>query len=215
MKYSPSLILTLTLILSSCGNGLEKQELTDALGFRKVFFVDPETGEKEGLSQEFGPQGKLAYEEYYRGGKLEGKRKIFAPNGQVVVEENYLADQFEGDYLNYDSLGNLVLKGQYISGAMNQAWFQYYTDGGVQESVTFVDNATVGPFREWYEDGKPKASGIYAPESKEDGLLHLYLETGGLERVMQCSIGLCTTIWTPDSTAQAPVGVDMTRPKKT
>ena len=213
MKHLPYLILMLSLILSSCGDGLEQQEETDALGFRKVFSIDPGTGEKEGISQEFGPQGKLAYEEYYRGGKLNGKRKVFAPNGQVIVEENYVEDQFEGDYLNFDSLGNISLKGQYIGGAMNRAWFQYYADGGVKESVTFVENATVGPFREWFENGTPKASGVYAPESKEDGLLHLYLETGGLERVMRCSIGLCNTVWTPDSTGQAPIGVDMTRPE--
>ncbi|MFT5999694.1 MAG: hypothetical protein ACI81P_002152, partial [Neolewinella sp.] len=83
MKHLPYLILTLSLILSSCGDGLEQREETDALGFRKVFFVDSETGEKEGIFQEFGPQGKLAYEEFYRGGKLDGMRKVFAPNGQV------------------------------------------------------------------------------------------------------------------------------------
>lgn len=213
MKCRPYLILLLSLILASCGDNLEQREETDALGFRKVFFVDPETGEKEGVFQEFGPNGKLTYEEFYQGGKLEGKRQVFAENGQVIVEENYVDDRFEGAYLNYDSLGNLTMKGQYINGAMNKAWFQYYPDGGVKESVTFVENATVGPFREWYENGKPKASGVYAPASKEDGTLHLYLETGGLERVMQCSIGVCTTIWTPDSTAQAPAGVDMTRPE--
>lgn len=213
MKNAYLLLLSVSLIFFACGRGLEQQEETDALGYRNVYQIDPETGEKQGLAQEFSPDGKLVNEEYYVNGKLEGKRRIFAPNGQVLVEENYVDDRFEGEYINYDSLGNLTLKGKYIDGAMNKAWFQYYPDGGVMEAVTFVENETVGPFREWYQNGKPKASGTYAPESKEDGLLHLYLETGGLERVMQCSLALCQTIWTPDSTAQAPAGVDMTRPE--
>lgn len=213
MKKHLLLLLPISLLFIACGNGLEEREEVDALGYRITYQVDPETGLKEGLAREFSPDGKLTSEENYRNGLLEGKRKLYAPNGQLLVEENYVEDRFEGDYINYDSLGNQVLKGRYSNGAMNKAWFQYYADGGVKEAVTFVDNATVGPFREWYADGKPKASGTYAPDSKEDGLLHLYLETGGLERVMQCSIGMCQTVWTPDSTAQAPAGVDMTRPE--
>ncbi len=205
--------LSLLLLVTACGPKIETIEEVDALGYKTTFQVDPATGQKQGVSQQFDPQGNLVYEEMYVDDRLNGQRKIYGPEGNLLVLENYVDDQFAGEYLNYDEEGNLTLKGQYINGAMNKAWFQYYADGKVMESVTFVDNATRGPFREWYENGMPKASGVYAPESKEDGLLHLYLETGGLERVMQCSIGMCQTVWTPDSTGTAPEGVDMTRPE--
>lgn len=201
------------LAFTACGPKIETIEEVDALGYRITFQVDAATGLKQGLSQQFDPKGNLVYEEHYVDDQLNGQRKIYGPKGNLLVLENYKNDRFEGDYINYDEQGNLTLKGQYIDGAMNKAWFQYYADGGVLESVTFVDNETIGPFREWYENGKPKASGVYTPDSKEDGLLHLYLETGGIERVMQCSIGMCQTVWTTDSTSTAPEGVDMTRPK--
>ncbi|MEM9928766.1 MAG: hypothetical protein AAF840_03005 [Bacteroidota bacterium] len=213
MKFLLLMLPVLVLFVVGCGPKLVQQEELDALGYKTIFQVDAATGLKQGASQQFDPQGNLVHEEMYLDDQLHGERRIYDPEGNVVVVENYEKNQFAGEYLNYDNSGNLTLKGQYINGAMNKTWFQYYADGGVMESVTFVNNETNGPFREWYENGKPKASGNYAAESKEDGILHLYLETGGLERVMQCSIGMCQTIWTPDSTGTAPEGFDMTRPE--
>jgi len=199
-------------LLFACGDGLEQREETDALGHRLVWKVDPETELRQGLAQEFDARGRLLTEEFYRDGNLHGERKLFLPDGQVEVLENYVDGRFEGDYLNYDSLGRVSLKGQYVEGAMNKAWYLYYPNGKVREVVTFVDNEENGPFREWYPDGKPKASGEYREGDNEDGLLHLYAETGGLERVLRCSMKLCNTVWTPDSTGVAPKGADMTMP---
>jgi antitoxin component YwqK of YwqJK toxin-antitoxin module len=188
------------------------KEETDALGFSLVYKIDPETAMKEGVLQQFDPQGRLVMEENYLDGRLEGKRRIYTPEGTVIVEENYKADKFDGDYTTYDSTGVISGKGQYIDGAMNRAWFLFYPNGKVKEVVTFVDNAENGPFREWYESGKPKASGEYLNGDNEHGTLHLYAETGELERVMNCDQGACLTFWTADSTGVAPQGVDMTMP---
>lgn len=208
-----SLLLALFCLgLFACGDGLEPMEETDALGFRSAWTVHPETKLKEGELKEYDPRGKLMAEAFYREGELDGQRRVYWPNGQLRVLENYAAGEFAGDYFTYDSLGVLVSKGQYIDGAMNKAWYLYYPDGKVKEVVTFVDNEENGPFREWYPDGKPKASGNYRDGDNEDGLLHLYAETGGLERVMRCSLKMCNTIWTPDSTALAPEAIDMTMP---
>ncbi len=207
-------ILTLSLLfLYACGDGLEQKEETDALGFRLEYKVDPETKLKEGALRQFDPQGKLTMEENYLEGKLEGARKIYTPEGVLIVEEHYNAGEFDGDYITYDSTGTISGKGQYLEGAMNRAWYQFYPNGNVKEVVTFVDNNENGPFREWYENGKPKASGEYLNGDKEHGILHLYAETGQLERVMNCDMGACMTFWTPDSTGVAPIGVDMTMPE--
>lgn len=206
-------MLTLSvLFLYACGDGLETKEETDALGFRLEYKVDPETGLKQGPQRQFDPQGRLTIEENYLDGMLEGKRSIYTPAGRVIVEENYKAGEFDGDYIAYDSTGVISGKGQYIDGAMNRAWYRFYPNGKVKEVVTFVDNSESGPFREWYENGEPKASGEYINGDNEHGILHLYAETGGLERVMNCDEGVCRTVWTPDSTGVAPQGVDMTMP---
>lgn len=206
-------ILTLlAFFLSACGDRLEVKEETDALGYRLSYTVHPETKLKEGLLQQFNPKGELMMEENYADGKLQGVRKIYTPEGVQIVEENYTAGQFDGDYITYDSTGVISGRGQYIGGAMNRAWYQFYPNGNVKEVVTFVDNNENGPFREWYENGKPKASGKYLNGDNEHGTLHLYAETGELERVMNCDQGACMTFWTPDSTGVAPAGVDMTMP---
>ncbi|MFT6485566.1 MAG: antitoxin component YwqK of YwqJK toxin-antitoxin module, partial [Neolewinella sp.] len=132
--------------------------------------------------------------------------------GKVIVEENYKADEFDGDYITYDSTGVISGKGQYLDGAMNRAWYRFYPNGKVKEAVTFVDNSESGPFREWYESGQPKASGAYINGDNEHGNLHLYAESGELERVLNCNEGACTTVWTSDSTGAVPQGVDMTMP---
>lgn len=213
MRRSILLFILVNSLFFACGDGLEHREDIDDQGYKVSYKVDPETGLKQGMASEYDPEGRLTTEENYVDGKLEGERRLYDPQGNLVVLENYLADRFEGEYLNYDTLGNIVLRGNYIDGAMNQNWYQYYPSGGVMEVVTFVDNKENGPFREWYEDGTPKASGTYRDGDNEDGLLHLYTETGELERVMQCSLKLCQTFWTPDSSGVAPAEVDMSRPE--
>lgn len=201
-----------TCCLFACGDGLETIEETDALGIRTEYRIDPETGLKQGPMRQYSPQGQLLSEEYYVAGELHGERVLLHENGQKIVVENYENGNFAGPYSTYDSLGNLRISGHYIDGAMNRAWYVYYPDGGVKEVVTFVNNEENGPFREWHENGQPKASGTYMNGDDEQGVLRLYNEAGELFRVMNCDHGVCSTFWTPDSTATAPPGVDMTRP---
>ena len=215
MRYCLLFVLpTLLLFVFACGDGLEQREETDALGFRTVYQIDPATGQREGMMRMYDPQGNLASEEHYAAGKLEGKRRIYAPGGVVIVEENYKADAFDGPFATFDSTGTPASRGQYVDGKMAKAWFYYYPNGQVKEVVTFADNAENGPFREWYADGTPRASGSYANGDNEQGILHLYAENGQLERVMDCNAGVCATFWTPDSTAAAPAGPDMTAPPR-
>lgn len=206
------LIATLT-ICYACSPAYENKEETDALGYRTVWLEDPETGLRQGETKEYDPQGNLLAEALYVDGVLDGKRIIYYPNGTVQREESYRAGAYEGAYVAYDSSGAVAFRGQYVDGAMNKAWSYFYPNGALKEVVTFVDNEENGPFREWYPNGKPKASGSYLDGDDEDGVLHLYAESGELERVMNCEAGICATAWTPDSTAAAPPGPDMTLPK--
>ena len=199
--------------LTSCSN-LETQEETDALGFRSVWTVDPETGQRQGTRKEYRPDGSLNIEENYVDDQLDGRRTIYFEDGKPNIVENYTNGAFEGDYTVYFQDGKVEQFGRFTNGARNKAWTYYYPDGKIKEVVTFENNVETGPFREWYPDGKPKASGNYREGDKEDGTLHLYAETGELERVMNCDLGRCNSIWTPDSAGVAPAGPDMTPPAK-
>ena len=212
LRFS-AFLLSLSVLLTACGNGLEVKDETDALGFRKEYEVDPETGLKEGFLREYYPTGELSVEEAYTNDQLNGTRKVFSENGQVLVLENIVMDEYDGEHITYDEDGNLVMKGSYIDGAMNKAWFTYYPDGGVKAAMTFVDNEENGPVRMWYENGQPMLSGEFEGGDEFSGVLHRYTEDGELERILNCAPGAgCRTFWTVDSMAAPVGGVDMTRP---
>lgn len=213
MRHSLFLLTLCSLFLYACGDGLELKEETDDQGYRVEYRQDPESGLKQGVAREYDPDGNLTTEENYLDGELQGNRLLYAPNGQIVVEENYENGKFQGEYLNYDLQGNLTLRGQYVEGAMADKWTSYYPDGSISEIVTFVDNSENGPFKEWYANGKPKASGAYLRGDNEHGTLHLFAESGGLERVMECNEGICSTVWTTDSTTAPPAAPEMKQPE--
>ncbi len=203
-------LLTLALTYSCSGPELRGVEEQD--GSRTEYHVDPETEKKEGTLRHFDPRGRLSLEETYAAGQLTGPRRLYHPDGKLAVEETYADGRITGEYRSYNENGTLRQFGRYVDGAMNDTWLRYYEDGKIMEEVTFVDNQENGPFREWYPDGKPKASGNYLDGDKEHGLLHLYLESGELERVMKCDRGACNTFWSPDSMGTAPEVPDMQPP---
>ncbi|MTB49692.1 toxin-antitoxin system YwqK family antitoxin [Lewinella sp. W8] len=205
-------ILGLLTLIYACGNGLEEKETVDALGFKTVSQIDPETGMQQGVSRQYDPQGNLVAEEHYLDNELNGKRLLFSPEGNLLVEENYERGEFAGPYSLFDETGQLSMKGEYVDGKMSGAWTSYYPNGTVREVVTFADNNENGPFREWYENGQPKASGAYLDGDKEHGTLHLYAEDGQLRRVMECDRGLCKTTWEPGNGEEPPAGADMIQP---
>ena len=203
--------LPILLSLSACYH-MDNQETVDEDGVRTEFNVESTTGLKQGPLRQFAPDGTLLLEEEYQDDKLNGERKLYYPDGTLEVHEHYVDGRFEGEYTNYYPNGKPNQIGQFVDGASNGVWFKYNDDGTLFEEVTFVDNLENGPFREWYPNGQPKASGNYLGGDKEHDILHLYLETGELKKVMNCVSGRCATIWAPDSTGVAPVGVDMSLP---
>ena len=205
------LLVIAVFVLAGCSN-LEQREETDDMGYRSVYSVDPETGLKQGLYKEYNSEGDLILEEHYVDDVLEGEKSMYNPDGSIAVREHHAGGVFDGPYASYDEKGRIRLSGNYRVGEATGVWYGYYPDGSVKEEVNFEANVEQGPFREWYGDGSPKASGSYIDGDKEHGTLHLYTESGELERVMNCDRGRCQTFWTPDSTGVAPAVVDMTLP---
>lgn len=204
MLYRLLFLSALTCLLA-CEPQLVYVEQTDTYGYRSVATIHPETGKKTGIFERFDPGGSLVERAYYKDDLLDGQRTLFSAAGDTILVEHYaltlgaygeVASIFSGPYRAfYEPGGQLRNKGQYVDNAMAGIWYRYYPNGQAAEAVTFQDNEEDGPFREWHENGQLKAEGSYSPGGREEGELRLYSEEGQLQRVMQCTTGICRTLW--------------------
>lgn len=148
---------------------------------------------KQGWFKFYYPDGKIFEEAEYVENELHGTRKLFHENGNIQAEETYVQGNFEGPYKAYFPNGNPLREGQYRANSMDGDWKYYYETGQLKEIVRFNDNLENGPFEEYYPSGIVKARGTYLEGDNEHGELKLYDESGTLERVMDCEMGVCKT----------------------
>ncbi|MEM6395479.1 MAG: toxin-antitoxin system YwqK family antitoxin [Bacteroidota bacterium] len=196
MTHKPFPALITLIILSSCGSNLSQVEDCDEQGYCERYFVDSETGLRQGKYEVIGPNGKVQEVANYTDGQLDGIRAVFASTGDTVQVETYENGQFSGPFRLYETEeGYLRQSGQYVNGVMSGSWYVYHPNGQVSEEVTFADNQEQGPFKEWYASGQLKAEGFYLDGDNEHGELWIYAENGDLERLMDCSHGVCSSLW--------------------
>lgn len=199
------MFLSVFICLLACEQPLKRVEQTDIYGYRSVATIHPETGKKTGVLERFDPGGSLVERAHYKDDLLDGQRTLFSATGDTILLEHYtltlgaygeMVSIFSGPYRAfYEPEGQLRNQGQYVNNAMAGVWYRYYLNGQVAEAITFQDNEEEGPFREWHENGQLKAEGTYSPGGREEGELRLYSEQGELQRVMQCTTGICRTLW--------------------
>lgn len=183
-------------LVFSCGRKGKMVEEIDGSGFRTVYTVNKETEQKEGLQMRYDAGGNLLEQANYQNGKIDGLRIIFDESGDTSVVETYTAGKFDGPYRTFHPGGNQVrFAGNYVDNSMTGTWRKYNPAGQMIEEVTFANNLENGPFREWFDNGKLAAEGSYLDGDNEDGRLRVYNEDGSLNRVMDCDMGACTSLW--------------------
>ena len=195
MKYTFAFVALAGLLLSGCKPKLEQVENIDSYGYTERYQRSKGDFAKEGLYQKFDEQGRLIEEAAYQNDTLHGLRVLYFEKGDTQIVETYRGGLFHGAYRSYYESGGLNLQGQYQGNEMTGDWQRYYENGQLMERVRFEDNAENGPFVEYYENGKLKAEGTYLNGDNEHGLLKLYDEQGQLKRKMNCTNGICRTIW--------------------
>lgn len=199
-----SAIIFMTL-LWSCGSGLDQVEDCDDQGYCERFQINTETGLREGKYEMLDPDGKIQEVAFYQGGELDGIRAVFDTKGDTIQVETYEQGQFSGPFRLYNTEEDYLRQsGQYIDGAMSGTWYVYHANGQVAEEVVFADNLEQGPFKEWYASGQLKAEGFYLDGDNEHGQLWLYAENGDLERLMDCTHGVCNSRWRQGDPGPAP-----------
>lgn len=204
MRYS---VLLFMIVLFACNNTLETVETTDEHGYKIKYSRNKADFSKQGVYLALYPEGGKYEEANYINDTLHGERKIYYENGQLQILENYNMGKFISPYKQFFENGTLQLEGSFENNVATGVWKKYYQNGQLEEMVTLVDNEENGPFQEFYENGNKKAEGAYKgfdegmSRPREHGLLLMYDETGGLTKKMNCELGVCRTIWTPESGA--------------
>jgi antitoxin component YwqK of YwqJK toxin-antitoxin module len=170
----------------------------NGFGEKEYFFVNPETGKKQGAYKRWSKAGKLIEECVYADGKLDQMRVLYFENGDTQIVENYRQGIFHGSYRSFYPNKKIQFTGQYKYNQMEGLWVKFYADGSIMEKVQFRKNLENGPFQEFYPDGTLKTTGSYLNGDNEHGQLKMYDETGRHIRTMECQEGICKTVWQLD-----------------
>jgi len=190
------LLLVVLFATASC-NPLETVEQRDPDGRLVRYQINKQNKTREGLWQQFSPDGKLQVEAHYMKDTLHGEKKYYYPNGTTESVENYENGTLHGSFKKYYESGALMLEQQFVQGVMQGLSVRYYPNRMVQERVTIVNNDENGPFQEYYENGNLKAEGTYSSTEEETALeqgeLREYDLQGKLIRVADCVDGRCNT----------------------
>lgn len=189
------LYLFFVLLFISCKKTTETIESKNELGYVERYERRLSDYAKEGLYLKLDPQGKKVEEAQYKNDTLDGWRILYNEKGDTQVIENYRAGVFDGDYKVFHDNGQLKLHTQYANNEIIGKLKGYYDNGALKEEVTFEKGVENGPFLEYHPNGKLKAEGAYLDGDSEHGELKLYNEAGELEKRMQCTKGVCKTVW--------------------
>lgn len=199
MRY---LVLFMLLLVFSCARKVETVETKNEFGYTIKYSRNKTDYAKQGNYTSFYPTGKKYEEANYVDDTLHGERKLYFESGALEVEEHYDMGNFISPYKRFFENGKIQQEGSYVNNVATGEWKKYYENGQLEEVVTLKDNEENGPFQEYYENGNLKAEGAYkgfdedASRPREDGLLKLYNEDGTLIKKMNCTLGICRTIWT-------------------
>lgn len=194
MKRFFPLLVTLSMI--SCSEN--KVEVLNDEGVVIERFEILEDSTKHGSFEAFYENGAIQEKSEYSNGGLQGKRTIFYANGNVEVEEQYVDNVLEGIFKAYHENGELNIEVPYSNGQMNGKLKRYYDTGSLQEEMIMENGLENGPFKEYFANGKVEWEGSYLGGDNEDGPLVQYAEDGSVLKKMECSSGVCKTIWTKE-----------------
>lgn len=167
----------------------------NSFGEKEYFFVNPETGKKQGSYKRWSNTGKLIEECFYTAGELDQIRILYFENGDTQIVEHYQKGIFHGPYRSFYPDGKILFAGQYQNNQMGGLWTKFFEDGKVMETTHFSNNLENGPFQEFYPGGELKTTGSYRNGNNEHGQLKMYDETGRHVKTMECEEGICKTVW--------------------
>lgn len=119
---------------------------------------------RDGLAEEFYPDGRLKGKVPWKAGKQDGDAVFYHPDGQKSYATHY---------------------------RMGKKWgfaTVWYTNGQKQWEAMYQDGLTHGIWREWYRDGKRKFTAMYS-KGRLDGRATWWYPNGRLQQERDYSLG--------------------------
>jgi antitoxin component YwqK of YwqJK toxin-antitoxin module len=197
MKSTFFLLLFASFCLLACTDkNIETIKVKDDNGIlTEQFTRNKKDFAKQGLYQNFYPNGTIKEESHYQNNQLDGVRKFFYANGTIESEESFRNGVQSGVYKKFYPNGTLSLEMFYVNGVLTGVSKGFYENGVLKEQVNFKENEENGPFVEYYDNCNLKAKGSYLDGPNEHDSLYIYDVSGQLERVMFCQSGICHTAY--------------------
>jgi antitoxin component YwqK of YwqJK toxin-antitoxin module len=119
---------------------------------------------RDGLAEEFYPDGKLKGTVFWKNGKQEGDAVFYHPDGR----KSYATHYRQGKKWGFATV--------------------WYANGQKQWEAMYQDGLTHGVWREWYRDGKRKFMGMYS-KGRLDGRATWWYPNGRLQQERDYSQG--------------------------
>ena len=161
-------------------------------------------GVKQGHWKKNYPNGKIAYEGYFKDGKPVGlmkryfeegglstelnydkegykcKAKLFHSNSKLAATGNYYDKKKDSIWSYYSDSERLIAVESYLMGMKNGKFLKYHENGKVAEEVNYENDQKQGLWRIYYPDGSSKMETMFL-NNKRNGLFYSYYDNGRVE----------------------------------
>ena len=150
---------------------------------RKRSVEEWRSGELNGLSETYYPNGKVAERTNWQDGTQIGEWKQFFEDGVLKAEADYQNGEPEGSMKYYYPNGKLEISGKIRNSFRDGNWIYYNEDGSIQLQVLYQWGKVIqekkenGVFKEYYNEDIPKSEYTYA-KGMRNGPFKEYYDQG-------------------------------------
>ena len=147
---------------------------------------------KEGKWIYFYPDGVVEQEGVFAKGKPEGIWKWYYPNGALLREENYKKGKEEGKMTEYAITGEIIGEGQYYDGLRDGQW--KFQNGEYIAEGEYIEGKMVGKWIQTFPSGGIAFEGEYF-DGDENGTHRYFYPDGKLREERIYRIGIRDGVW--------------------
>ena len=108
---------------------------------------------KNGLIKSYYRNGKIDYEENWKGGKLHGVLKCYGADGILYLEETWENGKLHGERRSYDRKGKLKHINNWKEGKPNGVHKWYFADGKLYQEENWENGKLHGLHKLYYKKG--------------------------------------------------------------